>query len=458
MKAYDLTPTHDNLMKTFTEDTIDRNNDVLRFTTILNAIEDSCSIALDGKWGSGKTFFVKQTKMVLDAYNDYMKALDPIDKAKIKTICSKFMKDHSLELQPQVCIYYDAWENDNDDDPILSLVYTILNNVDTDFSFKDTSCLKIAAGIMEVFSGRNWTQMIESFKSNNPLKKIQESKEVELLVQEFLNSLLPERGNRLIIFVDELDRCKPSYAVRLLERIKHYFSNDQITFVFSVNANELQHTIRKYYGNGFDGTKYLDRFFNLRVTLPPANLQYFYQSLNFSDHPYKFDIVCGAVIKVYHLELREIAKYIHLTKIAAYDPTHSNFYRFTFAEEQAIQFCLLYVIPIIIGLKVSDAQKYTDFIEGRDYSPLIEVANAVNAHLFEELLNQDETYNAKDSTKTVVTIEEKLKEVYVALFDTIYGSDKNYIDIGNFRFEERTKELLLKTSGLLSAYTRIDID
>lgn len=458
MKAYDLTPTHDNLMKTFTEDTIDRNNDVLRFTTILNAIEDSCSIALDGKWGSGKTFFVKQTKMVLDAYNDYMKALDPNDKVKIKEICSKFMKTHSLELQPQVCVYYDAWENDNDDDPILSLVYTILNNVDTDFSFKDTSCLKIAAGIMEVFSGRNWTQMIESFKSNNPLKKIQESKEVELLVQEFLNSLLPERGNRLIIFVDELDRCKPSYAVRLLERIKHYFSNDQITFVFSVNANELQHTIRKYYGNGFDGTKYLDRFFDLRVTLPPANLQYFYQSLNFSDRRYKFDIVCSAVIKVYHLELREIAKYIHLTKIAAYAPTHNHFYPFNFAEEQAIQFCLLYVIPIIIGLKVSDAQKYTDFIEGRDYSPLIEVANAVNAHLFEELLNQDETYNAKDSTKTVVTIEEKLKEVYVALFDTIYGSDKNYIDIGNFRFEERTKELLLKTSGLLSDYTRIDID
>ena len=49
-----------------------------------------------------------------------------------------------------------------------------------------------------------------------------------------------KKGNRLIIMVDELDRCKPSYAVKLLERIKHYFTNDRITFVFSVNTYELE--------------------------------------------------------------------------------------------------------------------------------------------------------------------------------------------------------------------------
>ena len=69
---------------------------------------------------------------------------------------------------------------------------------------------------------------------------LKSKKELREKVNEFFNSLLPEKGNRLIIMVDELDRCKPSYAVKLLERIKHYFTNDRITFVFSVNTYELE--------------------------------------------------------------------------------------------------------------------------------------------------------------------------------------------------------------------------
>lgn len=458
MKVYDLKPTYDNLMKTFVEDAIGRNTDVLRFVRILNGIEGSCAIALDGNWGSGKTFFVKQTKMVLDAYNENIKVVNQDDREKIKNICSDIFEDSLFELQPQVCVYYDAWENDNDDDPVLSLVYTILNDVDTDFSFEDVSCIKVAASIMEVFSGRNWTQLIENFKSASPLNALKESKNIEQLVQEFLKSLLPERGNRLIVFIDELDRCKPSYAVRLLERIKHYFTNDQITFVFSVNTNELQHTIQKYYGNEFDSSRYLDRFFDLRVTLPPANLQKFYQSLNFNDSHYTFDIVCGAFIKAYHLELREIARYIRFTKIAAYDPTHNDLYRFSFSEGRAELFCLLYVIPIMIGLKVSNTKKYADFIEGRDYTPLNKVSDIVQVEFFKDLLNRKETYDELDTTHTVVTVAEKLKEVYNALFATNYGIKNYYIDIGNMRFQEKTKELLLRTSGLLSQYTNLDID
>ena len=56
MKSYELKPTYDNLLNTYLKDAIGRNNDIFLFANILNAIEDSCSIALDGQWGSGKTF------------------------------------------------------------------------------------------------------------------------------------------------------------------------------------------------------------------------------------------------------------------------------------------------------------------------------------------------------------------------------------------------------------------
>ncbi|MGO6814930.1 P-loop NTPase fold protein [Rhizobium brockwellii] len=64
------------------------------------------------------------------------------------------------------------------------------------------------------------------------------------------------------VLVDELDRCRPAYAVHLLERIKHLFEVDGVAFVFATNSQQLQHSIAGAYGQGFDGFTYLKRFFD----------------------------------------------------------------------------------------------------------------------------------------------------------------------------------------------------
>lgn len=114
----------------------------------------------------------------------------------------------------------------------------------------------VVAGIAEVLSGRSVTALLETLKSDDPLEKIRSAKSLQDQVAEFLESLLAERGNRLVVIIDELDRCNPKFAIRLLERIKHYFNNSRVTFVFALNVAELQHSIRNYYGNGFDATRY----------------------------------------------------------------------------------------------------------------------------------------------------------------------------------------------------------
>ena len=58
MRTFDLQPTYENVLTAFEKDILNRNIDVLRFTELLNSIESSCSIALDARWGAGKTFFV----------------------------------------------------------------------------------------------------------------------------------------------------------------------------------------------------------------------------------------------------------------------------------------------------------------------------------------------------------------------------------------------------------------
>ena len=457
MKAYDLKPTYENLLETYRKDTIDRNIDIFRFVSILDSIDDACAIAVDGNWGSGKTFFVKQVKMVMDAHNEFVCSETDDNRSEIMSIRERYLGKNLVPLQPQICVYYDSWENDNDSDPVMSLVYTILNSVDSDFSLKDTNFLEIGASIIELFSGKDWMKVIEKLRGSSPLDVIRENKDIKKLVDDFLDALLPEKGERLVIFIDELDRCKPSYAVRLLERIKHYFDHDRITFVFSVNTNELHHTVKKHYGNDFDGSRYLDRFFDLRISLPPPNLEKFYQSLNFNNTNYIYDFVCDAVIKTYHFELREIAKFLRLTKIAAYNATHGNHEAY-FPNERALQFCMLYILPVMIGLRVSDTEKYSNFINGKDHSSLVEIAeNAKPLHIFNSLLNDQESYDKKETQKEYVTVPGKLKAVYEAIFTVNYDGLTYHTIIGKMEFSAKTKRTLLQTAGLLSPHMNTNI-
>ncbi len=80
--------------------------------------------------------------------------------------------------------------------------------------------------------------------------------------------LTAQKKHPLIVMIDELDRCRPSYAVELLEVAKQLFSVDHVVFVLAVNRSELAHSIKALYGGGFDAVGYLRRFFDVDFRLP----------------------------------------------------------------------------------------------------------------------------------------------------------------------------------------------
>ncbi|NCB52363.1 MAG: hypothetical protein EOM54_10880 [Clostridia bacterium] len=444
----------------FLTDAIDRNQDVIRFCTILNSVEGPCSIALDGKWGSGKTFFVKQVKMLIDAYNGCIcNPIEEEDVAQIKQKASlhKQGKDSDLELQPQVSVYYDAWANDNDEDPILSLIYAIVQSADCNFEVSNKRKFRDVVGsIGDLFTGRNVTDFLEAVKGNDPMEALKENESIHELMAEFFNSLLLEHGNRLIIFIDELDRCKPSYAVRLLERIKHYFEDDRVTFVFSINTEQLQHTIKRFYGEGFCSSRYLNRFFDLRMSLPQANLGKFYQRIAFNDGRFIYDKICHMVLDAYQFELREIAKFVHLAKISAYKPTHDGRFNAGFSDEQAIGYSLHYIIPIMIGLKICDENAYTEFVNGGNSTPLLEIFKMDSRDYFHKnaLLRSNETYDPNYFKEGVVCVtpESKIEEVYHALFVQDYNGRTREVYIGDLEFNSETRDIIKRTVSLLSDF------
>lgn len=100
------------------------------------------------------------------------------------------------------------------------------------------------------------------------LSAVKTEEDIKECVRDVFNDIIVEKAEKLVIFIDELDRCKPSFAIEMLERIKHYFDDERIIFVVSLNKEQLIHTISNYYGSEFDATRYLNRFFDISVNLP----------------------------------------------------------------------------------------------------------------------------------------------------------------------------------------------
>jgi hypothetical protein len=79
----------------------------------------------------------------------------------------------------------------------------------------------------------------------------------------------------LFIFIDELDRCRPDYAIRLLEGIKHLFDAKNVCFVVSTNMTQLSESVKAVYGSGFEAYRYLKRFFAFEYMLPEPDYDAF---------------------------------------------------------------------------------------------------------------------------------------------------------------------------------------
>ena len=86
----------------------------------------------------------------------------------------------------------------------MSLVYEIAKQLGMTYTFDpDTDFFKLGGAVLDVFSGKNLKGIIENLKSDNPLSKFKEQKALEEKLKDFFSEALNERGNRLVVFIDE---------------------------------------------------------------------------------------------------------------------------------------------------------------------------------------------------------------------------------------------------------------
>ena len=244
MKKLAEEATIENVLESIKENKFNRTQDIIDFIMALEQIEGNMFISLDAKWGAGKTFYVRQIEQSLNYLTKKTKELNIEE--NVKTAFSKNQLLGTLELKHTYFpVYYNAWLYDDHSDPLMSLILNITKvcKYYCNEKLNDSTLSDKIISLIDSFSfsigciqfGSNFANVKEKFSGKDILSVVKTEEEIRDKVKEIFNSIIVENVEKLVIFIDELDRCRPSFAIEMLERIKHYFDDDRIIFIASVN-------------------------------------------------------------------------------------------------------------------------------------------------------------------------------------------------------------------------------
>ena len=276
IKSYNIAPTDENILQSIINNTYGRNETLRCYLELLDKARDISVFSLNADWGEGKTFFTLQAKMILEYLNP-----NCVQDEEIKTrLDSLFTQPESKMKKPAMTrtifpVYYNAWLYDDHKDPLTSFLYFLSVTFQKKYSKLDSGGLEKLGSALNIIT--TWKHGVtfdskkigEAITGKDISSNIAYLEDAKQLVDEAFHDLL-EENDGLIVFVDEIDRCNPRYAVDFLECIKHFFDCANVQFVFSTNIKQLAESICNVYGAGFDGTRYLNKFFDCPLELPPV--------------------------------------------------------------------------------------------------------------------------------------------------------------------------------------------
>ncbi|MSU22081.1 MAG: hypothetical protein EXS30_11885 [Pedosphaera sp.] len=262
----------------FKWDLLTRKDSAEILTAFVGSLAEPFVLAIDSPWGTGKTTFLR--------------------------MWLQYMKNQGLP-----CLYYNAWENDFSESPLVSLIGELGSGIESlrlggeqektaQKVFEKTkkvgavllkaalpTAVKLAtAGLLDFSTATetDLSKLAEDF-AKRQIEKYQTDKKTIRSFREKLTELVKAFAEKesvihpkpLVFVVDELDRCRPTYAVELLEKIKHLFSVDGLVFVLAIDRQQLGKSVEALYGIGMDADGYLRRFIDLEYRLPEADQEEF---------------------------------------------------------------------------------------------------------------------------------------------------------------------------------------
>lgn len=273
------------------DDSYNRSKFAEDLFTFLKSQTSPLTIGINGEWGCGKTFFLRR----------FCKSM------QFKTAEGK--------SKSMICVYINSWECDYLENPILQVFQAIaiallqrkvvtsmtvakLTNLVLDIGWmlghgildkasggklsKAEAFLDKIAEIAQKIKDANTDAGEESKLTDDMLKAFSSQTAATKHLMECLSKcakqVYDKTGFPLVICIDELDRCRPTYTIEMLERIKHIFSVDHVVFILGVDKKNLSESIKSVYG-AIDTENYLRRFLNATISLPAVEPSIYFEYL-----------------------------------------------------------------------------------------------------------------------------------------------------------------------------------
>lgn len=288
----------------FKNDKLQREENAKILTAFIRSCDQPSVLCIDAEWGQGKTTFLRMWK--------------------------QYLKNEGFAT-----LYFSAWENDFSDDALVSLIGEISSSI-KELSIhgnisKARKCFKTAkklsatllknAGPLAVKlvtygavdANAATEQAIAGFTESiakEQIEKYEKSKKTlakfRTALENFANSLYDNRQekgsdqpekNPVVFIIDELDRCRPTFAIELLEKVKHFFNVKNFVFVIATDKTQMGHSIKAVYGPNFDVNSYLRRFIDFDYLLPLPEqgryLESLFQKFGFTEYFQQASLASG---------------------------------------------------------------------------------------------------------------------------------------------------------------------
>lgn len=259
----------------FEQDVLGRSDFGASLLNLVSQSRDELVISLDGKWGEGKTTFVKMWQGLLtqaQVPNIYIDAFanDYIDDAfiAVASAITTYIEDNSVnpdvkkteefrEKAKHVGVQLLSWSAK------VGIKAATLGAIkDSDIEQLRDIQADVAKGLSTVVGDFVGERLISHKKD---VERLQSFKN---LLSEMPALLSPDGDKPFVIIIDELDRCKPTYAIELIEKVKHLFSVKNVVFVLVMHRKQLEESVKCIYGKNVDAHTYLQKFINIEASIP----------------------------------------------------------------------------------------------------------------------------------------------------------------------------------------------
>lgn len=444
MKRKDQEPTPENIRVSIADDVAGRNDEIADFIKLLDQIDGPYSLLVDAPWGEGKTFFIKSVETILKVMNSALSAKDPKSSSADKDPSDKksIMQPSSEQASSQINeadysrvtkkltglkktflpFYFNAWENDFASDPLSALFASLAAEADNERALKQwpigEDFTKVIDAIFsafgmplqitpfkQVFTGKN---LVEAFKAQQSIRQT---------IDDIVTNSIKRKGHsladRIIIFIDELDRCRPEFAVRLLEQVKTLFQNDRIIVVYSADLEELSHAINGFYGPSFKAQKYLSRFFDDEYRLAHIDGFSFFHDGHHQTEQHLYTRLIAELQNNAHETTREASRIIDLIEEGKnYTDRHSSG-----PIPEAAANCA--ILPLLIFIYQSDSELFRKITSGQDFDALYEYGKrfSVVRYILKKAIDSiPNTINQPVSEQVDVSESDYMHDLCVILF------------------------------------------